>query len=46
MVNVEAALSVGMAGLHFKNAEVLKNELCALGVELAPLVLQGETEVQ
>jgi hypothetical protein len=45
-VNVEAALSVGMVGLHFTNAEVLKNELCSLGVELAPLVLEGETEVQ
>uniref|UniRef100_A0ACD5ZY30 Uncharacterized protein n=1 Tax=Avena sativa TaxID=4498 RepID=A0ACD5ZY30_AVESA len=45
-VNVEAALSVGMVGLHFTSAKVLKNELCSLGVELAPLVLQGETGVQ
>ncbi|KAF7052652.1 hypothetical protein CFC21_060720 [Triticum aestivum] len=46
MVNIEAALSVGMVGLHFKNAEALKNDLCSLGVELAPLVLEDETEVQ
>lgn len=46
MVNIEAALSVGMVGLHFKDAEVLKNDLFSVGVELAPLVLEGETEAQ
>lgn len=46
MVNIEAALSVGMVGLHFKNAEALKNDLCSLGVELAPLVPEDETEIQ
>lgn len=46
MVNIEAALGVGMVGLHFKNAEALKNDLCSLGVELAPLVLEDETEVR
>uniref|UniRef100_A0A0E0MEU9 Uncharacterized protein n=1 Tax=Oryza punctata TaxID=4537 RepID=A0A0E0MEU9_ORYPU len=37
MTNIEAALSVGMVGLHFKNAEVLKKDLCSLGVEFAPV---------
>lgn len=46
MVNIEAAVSVGMVGLHFKNADVLKKELCSIGVELAPLVHEGEMQVQ
>jgi hypothetical protein len=45
MVNIEAAISVGMAGLQFKNAEALRTDLCALGVELSP-VCEGETQVQ
>ncbi|XP_025827330.1 flavin mononucleotide hydrolase 1, chloroplatic isoform X2 [Panicum hallii] len=46
MVNIEAALSVGMVGLQFKNAEALRKDLCALGVELPPLVCEGEAQVQ
>nr|TKW00473.1 hypothetical protein SEVIR_8G111600v2 [Setaria viridis] len=46
MVNIEAALSVGMVGLQFKNAEALRKDLCALGVELSPLVCEGEAHVQ
>ncbi|CAO2148737.1 unnamed protein product [Urochloa humidicola] len=46
MVNIEAALSVGMVGLQFKNAETLRKDLCALGVELSPLVCDGEAQVQ
>lgn len=46
MVNIEAAVSVGMVGLHFKNADVLKKELCSIGVELAPLVHESEMQVQ
>ncbi|KAL6660641.1 hypothetical protein ACP70R_001676 [Stipagrostis hirtigluma subsp. patula] len=46
MVNIEAALSVGMVGLHFKNAEVLRKDLSSLGVELSPLVHEGEVQVQ
>uniref|UniRef100_A0A0E0BI62 Uncharacterized protein n=1 Tax=Oryza glumipatula TaxID=40148 RepID=A0A0E0BI62_9ORYZ len=45
MTNIEAALSVGMVGLQFKNAEVLKKDLCSLGVEFAP-VHEGEIQVQ
>ncbi|KAF8765343.1 hypothetical protein HU200_008721 [Digitaria exilis] len=45
MVNIEAALSVGMVGLQFKNAEALRKDLCALGVELSP-VCEGEAQVQ
>ncbi|WVZ52077.1 hypothetical protein U9M48_003170 [Paspalum notatum var. saurae] len=46
MVNIEAALSVGMVGLQFKSAEMLQKELCTLGVELSPLVCEGDTKVQ
>jgi len=46
MVNIEAALSVGMVGLQFKNAEALRKDLCALGVELPPLVCEGDAQVQ
>ncbi|CAL4984641.1 unnamed protein product [Urochloa decumbens] len=46
MVNIEAALKVGMVGLQFKNAEALRKDLCALGVELSPLVSDGEAQVQ
>ncbi|KAK3118687.1 hypothetical protein QOZ80_9BG0704140 [Eleusine coracana subsp. coracana] len=46
MANIEAALSVGMVGLHFKNAEVLRKDLCSLGVELAPCVHEDEAQVQ
>jgi FMN hydrolase / 5-amino-6-(5-phospho-D-ribitylamino)uracil phosphatase len=46
MANIESALSVGMVGLHFKNAEVLKKDLCNLGVELSPLVHEDESQVQ
>ncbi|XP_006662889.1 flavin mononucleotide hydrolase 1, chloroplatic [Oryza brachyantha] len=45
MTNIEAALSVGMVGLHFKNAEVLKKDLCSLGVEFTP-VHEDEIKVQ
>uniref|UniRef100_A0A0E0F4Y2 Uncharacterized protein n=1 Tax=Oryza meridionalis TaxID=40149 RepID=A0A0E0F4Y2_9ORYZ len=45
MTNIEAALSVGMVGLQFKNAEVLKKDLCLLGVEFAP-VHEDEIHVQ
>uniref|UniRef100_A0A0D9XRE0 FCP1 homology domain-containing protein n=1 Tax=Leersia perrieri TaxID=77586 RepID=A0A0D9XRE0_9ORYZ len=45
MTNIEAALGVGMVGLHFKNAEMLKKDLCSLGVEFAP-VHEGEIQVQ
>ncbi|KAL5712019.1 glucose-1-phosphatase [Ranunculus cassubicifolius] len=33
LVNVEAARNVGMAGIHFKNAAALEQELSVLGVE-------------
>ncbi|EES17979.1 hypothetical protein BDA96_09G099400 [Sorghum bicolor] len=46
MLNVEAALSVGMIGLQFKSAKALQEDLCALGVELPPLVCEGEAQVQ
>ncbi|PWZ28846.1 Flavin mononucleotide hydrolase 1, chloroplatic [Zea mays] len=46
MINIEAALSVGMVGLQFKSAEALQKDLCALGVELSPLVCEGEAQVQ
>ena len=46
MVNIEAALSVGMVGLQFKNAEAMRKDLCALGVELPPLVCEGDAQVQ
>ncbi|KAL6875731.1 hypothetical protein ACP4OV_013244 [Aristida adscensionis] len=46
MANIEAALSVGMVGLHFKNADVLRKDLCSLGVELSPIVHGGEPQVQ
>lgn len=46
MVNIEAAISVGMVGLQFKNAEALRKDLCALGVELSPPVCEGEAQVQ
>ncbi|KAJ3671487.1 hypothetical protein LUZ60_007566 [Juncus effusus] len=32
--NIEAAKNVGMIGLHFKNAELLKNDLFSLGIEV------------
>ncbi|RLM69978.1 uncharacterized protein C2845_PM17G07830 [Panicum miliaceum] len=44
MVNIEAALSVGMVGLQFKNAEALRKDLCGLGVELPPLVCEVKQE--
>lgn len=46
MINIEAALSVGMIGLQFKSADALQKDLCALGVELSPLVCEGEAQVQ
>ncbi|KAL5205059.1 hypothetical protein ABZP36_009930 [Zizania latifolia] len=45
MANIEAAFSVGMIGLHFTNAEVLKKDLCSLGVEFEH-VHQGQMQVQ
>ncbi|TVU25759.1 hypothetical protein EJB05_28267 [Eragrostis curvula] len=45
MANIDAALSVGMVGLHFKNAEVLRKDLCSLGVELSPHVNEDEVQV-
>lgn len=46
MTNTEAALSVGMVGLQFKSAEELRKDLCALGVELSPLVCEREAQNQ
>lgn len=46
MINIDAALRVGMVGLQFKNAEALQKDLCARGVELSAHVCEGEAKVQ
>lgn len=33
--NVEAAVGVGITGLHFKNAEFLRQDLLRLGVDIS-----------
>lgn len=35
MVNIEAAINIGMIGLHFQNAELLKKDLSSLGIEVS-----------
>ncbi|CAL9081173.1 unnamed protein product [Musa acuminata var. zebrina] len=35
MTNVEAAKDAGMIGLHFRNADALKQDLISLGIEIA-----------
>ncbi|KAJ4795505.1 Haloacid dehalogenase-like hydrolase (HAD) superfamily protein [Rhynchospora pubera] len=34
MTNIEAAINIGMVGLQFKNAELLKEDLSSLGIEV------------
>ncbi|XP_068667252.1 flavin mononucleotide hydrolase 1, chloroplatic-like [Aristolochia californica] len=43
MVNVEAAISTGMVGIHFKNADSLEKNLSLLGVETS---IRGEKEYE
>ena len=35
MKNVEAAIAVGIVGLHFKNAETLRRDLSLMGIDVS-----------
>ncbi|KAF4350245.1 flavin mononucleotide hydrolase 1, chloroplatic-like [Cannabis sativa] len=43
MKNVEAAIAVGIVGLHFKNAETLRQDLSLMGIDVSDNVEVNQT---